>query len=82
MQEATMSQTPQDLTERLRQRAYELWEEAGKPSGRSAYFWHMAERQMDEELEDYDKTLADTFPASDPPAHSGITGPAEDSARA
>jgi hypothetical protein len=81
MQEVTMSQTPQDLTERIRQLAFELWEEAGKPSGRSAYFWHMAERQMHEQLRDYDKTLADTFPASDPPAHSGITGSRKASAR-
>jgi len=71
MMEVTMSQTPQDTTEQVRQLANELWEEAGQPEGRSEYFWHMAERQ----------TLADTFPASDAPANSGITGPHEDAKR-
>lgn len=27
--------------------------------------------------DDHDKTLEDSFPASDPPANSGITGPGE-----
>jgi Protein of unknown function (DUF2934) len=27
-------------------RAYELWEEAGKPEGRDEEFWHLAERQL------------------------------------
>jgi hypothetical protein len=76
-----MSETDQDLTERVRQRAFDLWEEAGEPAERSEYFWHLAERQVHEQLKDYDKTLADTFPASDPPANSGITGPHEDAER-
>jgi hypothetical protein len=81
MMEVTMSQTPQDTTEQVRQLANELWEEAGQPEGRSEYFWHMAERQVQERLRGYDKTLADTFPASDAPANSGITGPHEDAKR-
>jgi hypothetical protein len=32
--------------------------------------------------ERYDKTVADTFPASDPPANSGITGPDDNAGRA
>jgi hypothetical protein len=33
-------------------RAYELWEQAGKPDGRDAEFYHLAEQ----ELRDADKT--------------------------
>jgi hypothetical protein len=31
---------------RIRARAYELWEEAGRPSGRNVEFWLEAERQI------------------------------------
>jgi DUF2934 family protein len=27
-------------------RAYELWEQAGKPEGRDEDFWHLAEQQL------------------------------------
>lgn len=27
-------------------RAYELWEEAGRPEGRDLDFWHQAEREL------------------------------------
>lgn len=76
-----MDETPHDMTERIRELAHSLWEEAGEPEGRSDYFWHLAERQTHEKLGSYDKTLADTFPASDAPANSGITGPHEDAER-
>jgi hypothetical protein len=32
-------------------RAYELWEEAGRPSGRDVDFWLEAERQVRERLD-------------------------------
>jgi len=35
----------------VRARAYELWEEAGRPSGRDAEFWLEAERQVKEHLD-------------------------------
>jgi hypothetical protein len=59
--------------DRLRDKAYELWEDAGSPDGHAEHFWHMAEREVKAEEKDYDKALMDTFPASDPPAHSGFT---------
>ena len=34
--------------EQIRIRAYELWEQAGKPQGREAEFWHLAERDLQE----------------------------------
>lgn len=35
-----------DREQRIRQRAYELWEVAGKPEGREAEHWAEAERQL------------------------------------
>lgn len=61
--------------ERIRERAYHLWEAAEKPEGQHEDFWLIAERQLGDDEADYDKALADSFPASDPPANSGITGP-------
>jgi hypothetical protein len=43
-----MSETP-ERTERIRERAYELWERAGKPAGDHEKYWHDAERQIEEE---------------------------------
>ena len=38
-----MSETDNDSRdERVRRRAYELWEQAGKPEGRNDEFWHNA----------------------------------------
>lgn len=32
-------------------RAYELWEQAGKPEGRDQEFYHQAERELQEALD-------------------------------
>jgi Protein of unknown function (DUF2934) len=32
--------------EQIRQRAYELWQAAGRPEGREQEFWHEAEREL------------------------------------
>jgi hypothetical protein len=36
---------------RVKARAYELWEEAGRPSGRDVEFWLEAERQVKQRQE-------------------------------
>ena len=59
--------------DRVREMAYALWQEAGSPKDRDAHFWHLAEKGIQTDEREYDKTLADSFPASDPPANSGIT---------
>ena len=33
--------------QRIRERAYELWENAGKPEGQDDHFWHTAEVEID-----------------------------------
>ena len=35
-----------DLQDRIRQRAYELWEASGCPQGREAEHWLQAEREL------------------------------------
>ncbi len=64
-----------DLDQRVRERAYQLWEQAGRPDGRHDEFWHQARGEVAPEDVKVDVAMEDTFPASDPPAHSGITGP-------
>ena len=59
----------------IRQRAYELWEQAGCPTGSPDEFWHRACEELAQSETAYDVSLEDSFPASDPPSHSGTTGP-------
>jgi hypothetical protein len=37
--------------EEIQTRAYQLWEEAGRPEGRDEEFWHQAERELTEKPE-------------------------------
>lgn len=70
-----------DRTEQQRERAYALWEQAGRPEGNHDEFWAQAGQEMDGETlpdERVDIAMEDTFPASDPPSHGGITGPEEE----
>lgn len=35
--------------DRIRDRAYALWQQAGEPEDQEEYFWHLAERMIDDE---------------------------------
>jgi hypothetical protein len=35
------------IEEAIRRRAYELWEQAGQPEGRSEEFWHAARAELE-----------------------------------
>lgn len=37
--------------DQIRDRARQLWEQAGRPDGRNDEFWHLAEKQL-QEMED------------------------------
>jgi len=68
-----------DLEQRIRERAYELWLQAGRPEGRAEAHWREARAALEaEERETRERQLdredEDSFPASDPPSHTGITG--------
>ena len=41
-----MEQHANDTENRVRQRAYELWEQHGRREGHEAEFWHQAEREL------------------------------------
>jgi hypothetical protein len=62
-----------EYEKRIRELAYQLWEEAGRPDGKSDEFWRRARAQVSAEEGTYDKTLADSFPASDPPGTTGVS---------
>jgi hypothetical protein len=43
---------------RIRQRAYQLWEQAGRPGNDHERFWRLAELEIDGEIEpDNDRTI-------------------------
>ena len=44
-----MSNAKQDLETRIRERAYVLWEEDGRPEGRAEEYWERARRFIEAE---------------------------------
>lgn len=64
--------------QRGRERAYELWEQAGSPEGGDQQFWFQAKAQIAQEEARLDRALSESSPASDPPASWVITGATED----
>ncbi|MGT2502103.1 DUF2934 domain-containing protein [Bradyrhizobium guangxiense] len=44
----------------MRARAYELWEQAGRPAGRELEFWLEAERLLEEKREERQSSDAST----------------------
>lgn len=53
----------------IRQRAYAIWENAGRPAGEADAHWHQAKEELLEEREAaLDEAIDESFPASDPPS--------------
>jgi hypothetical protein len=69
-----MSDDPLAREDRIRLRAYQIWRDAGCPDGAANEHWLVAEAQEAEDAE-VDEASEDSFPASDPPSHTGIVGP-------
>ena len=44
----------EDKRQQIRERAHQIWEQAGWPDGKDADHWHQAEREIDEGHEDMD----------------------------
>ncbi len=57
-----------DIEEAIRRRAYELWELAGRPEGRSEEFWHAARLELGAEETIEEKIDALGPPIVEPPA--------------
>ncbi len=62
---------------KISERAYHLWEEAGRPEGREHEFWERASHIHDSDpshasgsagLNEVDEAGDESFPASDPPS--------------
>ena len=70
----------QSLEQSIRERAYLLWVQAGRPEGQSDLFWDRAReieleaRRAAREDRLVDIEEEDSFPASDPPSSVGIIG--------
>jgi hypothetical protein len=55
-----MDQAQMPIEDRVRVRAYELWENDGRPDGRSEHYWHRARVEIDQGV----GQSTDTPPAS------------------
>jgi hypothetical protein len=79
----------QQLEQRIRDRAYDLWQKEGSPEGRDQEFWERARlmveaegaapmqtplSQRSREERKADEAAVESFPASDPPAFNATVG--------
>ncbi|GAB0118117.1 DUF2934 domain-containing protein [Acidisoma sp. 7E03] len=62
--------TSEGRLQRIRETAYDLWEQEGRPEGRDHDFWLQAEKIVDGDDDDtvVDRESEESFPASDPPS--------------
>lgn len=67
-----MSDDREAREQRIRERAYALWEAEGRQEGGHEDHWHRARQEVEdgEVSGSLDDQLEDTFPASDPPSIS------------
>lgn len=78
-----------DFEQRVRERAYFLWQKEGSPDGREQEFWERARLLMEAESappmatplqarspeeREVDEAAKASFPASDPPAFTATAG--------
>ena len=47
--------------DKIRQRAFELWDESGRPADRENEFWYKAERQLKEQIIKHELKVPDTL---------------------
>lgn len=74
-----------DLTQKIRERAYQIWIDEGQPEGQERAHWERAARELgvdqdvDQKHERLEEGLEESFPTSDTPSEiqpgGGITGP-------
>jgi hypothetical protein len=60
--------------ERVRLRAYYLWEKDGRPDRSADHDWLIAEA-LEKQDNRVDEEEEESFPASDPPSQTGSSGP-------
>jgi hypothetical protein len=47
--QSSLNRTGADREQRIRERAYQLWEADGAPEGKAEHYWHRARRLIDAE---------------------------------
>ena len=70
-----MEQPANDTENRVRQRAYELWEQHGSREGHEAEFWHQAERELQGEASSSDTSRGISANTAYNRSGSGSDGP-------
>jgi hypothetical protein len=70
-----MERDADETQDRVRQRAYELWEQRGSPDGHEAEFWHQAERELKGEASTSDTRRGVSANAASARSGSGSDGP-------
>ncbi|HEY8381536.1 MAG TPA: DUF2934 domain-containing protein [Microvirga sp.] len=70
-----MNQLSNVTPDRVRQRAYELWEQHGRREGHDGEFWHQAERELKGEASDSDVSRGVSANAASARSGSGSDGP-------
>jgi hypothetical protein len=70
-----MEQQDNETQDRVRQRAYELWEQHGRSEGHEAEFWHQAERELKGEASSSDTSRGVSANAAYTRSGSGSDGP-------
>lgn len=60
-----------DIEDRIRDRAYALWEAAGRPEGQDKEFWRLAEKEL-AELGGLDQSQQDAEGDMRPPLPAGF----------
>ena len=75
--ELRVNDKEQKREQRIRERAYFLWQNDGCPVGQADRYWERA-REIEAAYQRDDRRVdiegEDSFPASDPPSRSGVTG--------
>ena len=54
-----------DRNQRIRERAYDLWDQAGRPEGREDEFWGLASREVQSDEDGEDPVPLDAVPSGD-----------------
>ena len=80
MQGDKMSDRKPDIEEQVRQRAYELWEGAGRPEGRDDELWHEAWTDLTSGSEPVATATIDATASAEPPSKEGRSKSAEPTA--
>jgi hypothetical protein len=73
--DSEMQPSTNDALDLVKQRAYELWEQQGRPEGYDMEFWSQAERELQVEGSNADSSMAISANASTAKSGSGSDGP-------